>query len=106
MNLATQDADAPWGRNVEAILDDGDAAIFRPARRYRNDAYHEDEHNPALIAPLTVVYAQALGRAWVHRFRSGTAWGLGEGQREALERLEWVSHGRSSGPSTAPTPSC
>jgi hypothetical protein len=46
------------------LLDHADATIFRVAHRYRNGVYHQDRHSPALLDPLSRLYAAAVCRAW------------------------------------------
>lgn len=82
--LAQKQTDAPWGRSVEAILDQADAAVFKVAHRYRNNIYHEDRHNPAVLRPLVVLYAHAVGRAFVKGYREGFAEGVSEHRAEVL----------------------
>ena len=70
VNLAMQESDAPSWRSTQRILDDSDATVLRVGHTYRNNAYHEDRHNPALLPLLAVLYAHAVGRAFV-RYHEG-----------------------------------
>jgi hypothetical protein len=93
LDLAKVDTDAPHGRDVPAILSSSDVAIFKIAHRYRNGVYHEDHHNPTILAPLVVIYAHAVGRAFVLGYRPGDGQSISEDQANALARLGSASHG-------------
>jgi hypothetical protein len=84
--LALRPADGPIWRSVEPILDEGDAALMRVAHRYRNGVYHEDRHNETLLAPLSALYLQAVGRAFCRGYRPGSA--VGGGLRDRVTPLE------------------
>lgn len=87
LRLAQARADAPWGRDVDPILSEDDAKIVRVAHAYRNGVYHDDRHNQAVLSPLAVLYAQAIGRAFVGGYRPGDAWSVSQAQADALARL-------------------
>jgi hypothetical protein len=52
------------------------AALFRLAHRERNDVYHKDRHNPAVLIPLTWLCVTDVARSFCRRFRPGS--GIGE----------------------------
>jgi hypothetical protein len=62
LTVAMVDTGGPPWRSVSAILDESDAAVMRVAHSYRNAVYHQDRHNPALIAPLTALCTQNTWR--------------------------------------------
>ena len=73
----------------ERVLDEYDAAVFRVAHHYRNPVQHEDRHNPTLICPVSRLYAQAIGRAFVRSYSAG--WGISSSRSFMVEiaRLGW-----------------
>ena len=78
------------GLYPDPILDDLDASIFRVAHGYRNDVYHAGRHNPALIAPLGQLYAEAVGRAFVRSQQGGLIVSGHTKERLAeLDRFAW-----------------
>jgi hypothetical protein len=87
IRLAQEHVQAPWGRDVPPILSSDDARLFRVAHSYRNDIYHEDRHNQALLSPLTVLYAQAVGRAFVAGYPAGNTTSLPREEADALTDL-------------------
>jgi hypothetical protein len=100
VRLAARDGDGPGWIAVKAILDDGDAALFRLAHRERNDVYHKDRHNPAVLIPLTWLYLTAVARSFCRQFRPGSGIGGGLAARVAeLVRFGYrlPTEGRDSG---------
>ncbi len=73
LKIAGQNWDMAW-EQIDAVVAAEDSPILRIGRSYRNAVYHEDRHNAALIQPLTILYMQAVGRAFAHYYRPGTAW--------------------------------
>jgi hypothetical protein len=62
-----------------------DSPILRIGHSCRNAVYHEDRHNAALIQPLTILYMQAVGRAFSRYYEPGTAWSMTTDQVAALD---------------------
>lgn len=73
LKIAGQSWDMAWEK-IEVVVPAEDSPILRIGRSYRNAVYHEDRHNAALIQPLTILYMQAVGRAFSRFYRPGTAW--------------------------------
>ena len=86
VNLAIKVSDAPW-RPKEPILDEPDAVVFRVAHTCRNNIYHEDRHNPALLPLLAIFYAQAVGRAFVRSYRAGDGESIESGRAHQIAAL-------------------
>jgi hypothetical protein len=89
--VASKDSGGPAWRAVPAIADESDAAVMRVAHSYRNGVYHEDRHNAALIAPLTVLYAKALGRTFTRSHGHGWSYSVDAGRAEALSRFGYAA---------------
>lgn len=77
----------------ERILDAHDAVVFRVAHHYRNPIYHQDRHNPTLIHPVGRLYAQAVGRAFIHSHRWGWATLSSSAFMREIARLGWKGRG-------------
>jgi len=91
LRLAGEDSDGPPWRAVSAILTEPDAVVMRVAHGHRNGVYHEDRHNAALIQPLSMLYAQALGRAFVRSHARGWSYSIDAERAGALSRLGYES---------------
>jgi hypothetical protein len=87
VTLATRDTDGPSWRRRAAILAEEDAGVMRVAHTYRNNVYHEDRHNEAILGPLTVLYAQAVGRALIASHADSWSYSVDDEQAERLRRL-------------------
>ncbi len=72
---------------MSAILTERDAVVMRVAHSYRNGVYHEDRHNAALMQPLSMLYAQALGRAFVRSHAHGWSYSIDAERAGSLARL-------------------
>ena len=86
VTLATRDTGPSWRSRV-AILNEEDAGVMRVAHTYRNNVYHEDRHNEAILGPLTVLYAQAVGRALVASHENSRSYSIDEEQAQRLLQL-------------------
>lgn len=73
LKIAGQRWDMAW-QKIEVVVPAEDSPILRIGRSYRNAVYHKDRHNAALIQPLTILYMQAVGRAFSRFYEPGTAW--------------------------------
>jgi hypothetical protein len=73
LKIAGQSWEMAWER-LDVVVTAADSPVIRVGHSYRNGVYHEDRHNAALIQPLTILYMQAVGRAFSHSYRPGTAW--------------------------------
>ena len=83
LKIAGKPWDMAWQR-IDVVVAAEDSSILRIGRRYRNAVYHEDRHNAALIQPLTILYMQAVGRAFSCFYRPGTAWSASADRVAAL----------------------
>jgi hypothetical protein len=97
--VASKNSGGPAWRAVPAIMDEPDAAVMRVAHSYRNGVYHEDRHNVALIAPLTVLYAKALGRTFARSHGHGWSYSIDATRAEALARFGYESQQHDRSPS-------
>jgi hypothetical protein len=83
LKIAGKPWDMAWER-IDVVVAAEDSTILRIGRKYRNAVYHEDRHNAALIQPLTILYMQAVGRAFSCFYRPGTAWSTSADRVAAL----------------------
>jgi hypothetical protein len=84
LKIAGQSWDMAWHR-IDVVVAAEDSPILRIGHSYRNAVYHEDRHNAALIQPLTILYMQAVGRAFSRYYEPGTAWSTTTDQVAALD---------------------
>jgi hypothetical protein len=77
-----------WHR-IDVVVAAEDSPILRIGHSYRNAVYHEDRHNAALIQPLTILYMQAVGRAFSRYYEPGSAWSTTTDQVAALDAFDY-----------------
>jgi hypothetical protein len=88
LKIAGQSWDMAW-QKIEVVVPAEDSPILRIGHSYRNAVYHEDRHNAALIQPLTVLYMQAVGRAFSRFYRPGVAWSATTDQVASLHAFDY-----------------
>lgn len=73
------------GSGKAPFLAAGDAAVLLVAHRYRNAAYHQDDHNPATITTLATILFKTVAQMW-SRLSAGH-WSLGVYGPQMAEQL-------------------
>jgi len=96
LKIAGQSWDMAWER-IEVVVPAEESPILRIGRGYRNAVYHEDRHNAALIQPLTILYMQAVGRAFSRFYRPGPAWSATTDQVAPLDAFGYSLPDRELG---------
>jgi hypothetical protein len=76
-----------WLGDGQPLVDEHDAALVKVGHSYRNDAYHEDAHNPTAISSVVRLLFGAVARLVVHTQRRGWGeWGVSESRQQQLSK--------------------
>lgn len=75
--------------NTVPFADDHEATVLLIGHAYRNDAYHRDRHNPAVIGIVGRLMFAAVAALFARSQPAGVGWGInGETRLQRLARYE------------------